>query len=70
MCIENMVKPTLKPQRGDIWQLTLEYLEQEEVDAQIDQMAADSEYRKLHSQLAKEYEPAGWETLRLGEEGS
>jgi len=48
----------------------LEYLEQEEIDAQIAQMAADSEYQELHDQLAKEYEPAGWEALRLGEEGS
>ena len=70
MCIENMVKPTLKPQWGDMWQLALEYLEQEEIDAQIAQMSADSEYQELHDQLAKEYEPAGWEALRLGEEGS
>ncbi len=48
----------------------LEYLEQEEIDAQIIQMAADSEYQELHDQLAKEYEPAGWEALRLGEEDS
>lgn len=48
----------------------LEYLEQEEIDAQIAQMAADSEYQELHDQLAKEYEPVGWEALRLGEEGS
>ena len=48
----------------------LEYLEQEEIDAQIAQMAADSEYQALHEQLAKEYEPAGWEALRLGEESS
>ncbi len=48
----------------------LEYLEQEEIDVQIAQMAADSEYQELHDQLAKEYEPAGWEALRLDEEGS
>ena len=48
----------------------LEYLEQEEIDAQIAQMAADPEYQELHDQLAKEYELAGWEALRLGEEGS
>ena len=48
----------------------LEYLEQEEIDAQIAQMAADSEYQALHEQLSKEYEPAGWEALRLGEESS
>ena len=65
-----MVKPTLKPQRGDMWQLALEYSEQEEIDVQIAQMAADPEYQKLHDQLVKEYEPAGWETLRLGEDGS
>ena len=70
MCIANMVKPPLKPQRGDMWQLALEYLEQEEIDAQIAQMAADSEYQELHDQLAKEYELAGWEALRLGEESS
>ena len=58
MCIENMVKPPLKPQRGDMW-LALEYLEQEEIDAQIAQMAADSEYQALHEQLAKEYELVG-----------
>jgi hypothetical protein len=48
----------------------LEYLEEEEIDVQIAQMAADSEYQELHTQLVKEYEPAGWETLRLGEDGS
>ena len=48
----------------------LEYLEQEEIDAQIAQMAADSEYQELHDQLVKEYEPAGWEALQLGEESS
>ena len=46
----------------------LEYLEQEEIDVQIAQMTADSEYQELHGQLAKEYEPAGWEALRLGED--
>ena len=48
----------------------LEYLEQEEIDVQIAQMAADSEYQGLHDQLVKEYEPAGWEALCLGEDGS
>ena len=48
----------------------LEYLEQEEIDVQIAQMTADSEYQELHGQLAKEYEPAGWEALRLGEDSS
>ena len=48
----------------------LEYLEQEEIDAQIAQMAADSEYQELHAKMVKEYEPAGWETLRLDEDGS
>ena len=48
----------------------LEYLEQEEIDVQIAQVTADSEYQKLHGQLAKEYEPAGWEVLRLGEGSS
>ena len=48
----------------------LEYLEQEEIDAQIAQMAADSEYQKLHAQMVKEYEPAAWEALRLGEESA
>ena len=42
-----------------MWQLALEYLEQEEIDVQIAQMAADSEYQELHDQLAKEYELAG-----------
>ena len=69
MCIANMVKPPLKPQRGDMW-LTLEYLEQEEVDMQIAQGAADSEYRELHVQMVKEYESAAWEALRLGEDSS
>ena len=63
-------KPHLKPQRGDMWQFALESLEQEEIDAQIAQIAADSEYQKLHGQLAKEYDPAGWEALRLGEDSS
>ena len=48
----------------------LGYLEQEEIDTQIAQMAADSEYQELHDQLAKEYESAGWEALRLGEDSS
>ncbi len=48
----------------------LEYLEQEEIDVQIAQMAADSEYQELHGQLAKEYELASWEVLRLGEDSS
>ena len=48
----------------------LEYLEQEEIDVQIAQMAADSEYQELHAQMVKEYEPAGWETLHLGEDDS
>ena len=48
----------------------LEYLEQEEIDVQIAQMTADSEYQELHGQLAKEYELAGWEALRLGEDSS
>ena len=48
----------------------LEYLEQEEIDKQIAQMATDSEYQELHAQMVKEYEPTGWETLRLGEDGS
>ncbi len=48
----------------------LEYLEQEEIDVQIAQMTADLEYQELHEQLAKEYEPAGWEALRLGEDSS
>ncbi len=69
MCIANMVKPPLKPQRGDMWQLALESLEQEEIDKQIAQMATDSEYQELHAQMVKEYEPTGWETLRLGEDG-
>ena len=70
MYIADMVKQSLKPQRGDMWQLVLESLEQEEIDAQIAQMAADSEYQKLHSQLAKEYELVGWEAIRLGEDSS
>ena len=70
MCIANMVKPPLKPQRGDMWQPALGYLYQEEIDTQIAQMAADSEYQELHDQLAKEYEPAAWEALRLGEDSS
>ena len=70
MCIANMVKPPLKPQRGDMWQLALEYLEQEEIDTQIVQVAADSEYRELHVQMVKEYESAAWEALRLGEDSS
>ena len=53
-----------------MWQLALEYLEQEEIDAQIAQMAVDSEYRELHVQMVKEYELAGWEALRLGEDSS
>lgn len=48
----------------------VEYLEQGEIDVQIAQMAADSEYQKLHAQMVKEYEPAGWETLRSDEDGS
>ncbi len=62
--------PNLKPQRGDMWQPALGYLYQEEIDTQIAQMAADSEYQELHDQLAKEYEPAAWEALRLGEDSS
>ena len=33
-------------------------------------MTADSEYQELHGQLAKKYELAGWEALRLGEDSS
>ena len=47
----------------------LEHLDQEEIDVQIAQMVADSEYQELHAQLVKEYEPAGWETLRIDEDG-
>ena len=48
----------------------LEDLEQGEIDAHIAQMAEDAAYQNLHLRMVKEYEPAGWEALRLSEESS
>jgi metal-responsive CopG/Arc/MetJ family transcriptional regulator len=48
----------------------LEDLEQEEIDVHIAQMAEDATYQELHIRMVKEYEPAGWEALRLSEESS
>jgi len=48
----------------------LEYLEQDEIDSHIAQMAEDAAYQELHVRMVEEYEPAGWEALRLSEGSS
>jgi metal-responsive CopG/Arc/MetJ family transcriptional regulator len=68
--LDQQIAPSRNALFAQALQDYLEGLEAKQIDEQIAQMADDEEYKDLHLQMAREYEPAGWETLRLSEENS